>query len=285
MAWAWEQLSECRAAGDKLTLLALAWRADESGVTVAGPRTLMDLTRLEERGLRRCLAVLIEQELIVRYPRKRKDGSDGSALTVLNLGEPLDVGSYEFTLGAPEGVVRRPPPGGHTGHPGVVGTPPPTVKNTYNSPALSRRESAEEKQLALDSAEPSPVMYRGKRVPAVIWEQAAALLGVFNEATGRRLGGRTMTGGPSPVVKQIIGAILARPEVAPDAWEAAVRNTVANPPRWIEGPVQIGHVFGERAAEWALANQGRVASARDPEKQKRVDEFMGALAALTGEEK
>jgi hypothetical protein len=104
---------------------------------------------------------------------------------------------------------------------------------------------------------PSPdVRYQGRVVPPVIVGHARELLGVFNDCTNRDLGAEKADGKPSPALTQIIGAMLARPQVTPVDWERAVRNTVAAPPSWLEGPVQIGTIFGERAAEHALSNTG-----------------------------
>jgi hypothetical protein len=48
--------------------------------------------------------------------------------------------------------------------------------------------------------------------------------------------------------------MIPREGVTLETWEAAVRRTVANPPGWVDGrPLVLGDVFGERAAERALA--------------------------------
>lgn len=278
--WAWSNLDKCGSPGEKLTLLALAWKCDEQGVTWVGPRLLMEMTQLEHRGLKRCMSKLCDLELITRYRRMRKDGSDGSGLTVLNMnGEDLDLDAYQFVLGEPEGrVVRKPPPGGPGDHARGASTPPPTRSTTE-----SLLPSGQEGEGALERVK--PVTYNRRRVPPPIVEGAEELLKDFNEATGRSLGARGADGNASPPLRQIIGAMLARPEVGPDVWAEGIRNTVTNPPGWVgDRVVQIGDVFGDRAAEWAFSNKGKVAArtAKDPAKQKRVDNFMEILSRHTG---
>lgn len=102
-----------------------------------------------------------------------------------------------------------------------------------------------------------PVTYRSRRVPREVVDSATRLLAVFSEATGRPFRARTDAGDVLPALRQVIGALLTRPEVEEEAWERAIRNTVANPPGFVDGALVIGHVFGERAADHALANPGR----------------------------
>lgn len=92
--------------------------------------------------------------------------------------------------------------------------------------------------------------YRGKRVPAETAAHAERLLDAFNDATGRDLAA-------APNLRQIAGALLERPDIPIDRWARAITNTIANPPAWVEGPIQIGHIFGDKAADHALANTGR----------------------------
>lgn len=99
------------------------------------------------------------------------------------------------------------------------------------------------------------VTYQGKRVSPETVADAERLLDIFNVTAGRSLGAWTTNGRPSPACKQIIGAMLARPDVTFDQWKNGVKRTIQSPPAWISEPVQIGHVFGEKAAEWALTDQ------------------------------
>lgn len=99
----------------------------------------------------------------------------------------------------------------------------------------------------------SSVKYRGKKVPPPIVENATRLLGVYNEVTERSLGARKADGTPSSNLTQILGALLDRPEVTVAEWETGIRRIAAYPPEWVNGSgLQIGHVFGERGANWTL---------------------------------
>lgn len=125
-------------------------------------------------------------------------------------------------------------------------------------PNLTSPDLEEQRVAAPGGAPTSPslprVNYRGKRVDGDTVAAAVRLLEVFNGSTGRQLGATGADGRPSPALKQIVGAMIIRPQVSGEQWEAAIRRTVTSPPSWVEGPLQLGHVFGERAAEHALAN-------------------------------
>lgn len=94
------------------------------------------------------------------------------------------------------------------------------------------------------------ITYRGKRIADADAKAARHLLTVFNEATGRDLSADSH-------LKQIAGALLARAEIRTERWERAIQNTVANPPSFVDGDVQLGHIFGPKAADHALANKGK----------------------------
>jgi DNA-binding transcriptional ArsR family regulator len=110
-------------------------------------------------------------------------------------------------------------------------------------------------------ARPKPMTYGRLKVPTETAEMAERLLATFNDATGSNLGGRKADGSPTGHLKQIVGAVMDREGEASEAdWHAAIRNTAANPPQWVEGRrLTLGHVFGARAADHALANTGAVA--------------------------
>lgn len=126
------------------------------------------------------------------------------------------------------------------------------------------------------------VRYRSKKVPPATVESAVRLLGVFTEVTGRKASPWTRAGEPSSDLKQVIGALLSR-DAGEEDWERAVRNSAVAPPSFVEGPLkQLGHVFGEKAAGWALANEG-VPAAESPrdralrEKQEVADVDRAAM--------
>jgi hypothetical protein len=113
--------------------------------------------------------------------------------------------------------------------------------------------STEEREEPRAAARKS-VSYHGKRVEQSVVTDAERLCTVFAEATGKACAPRTRAGDATPALKQIVGALMAREDVTLATWEAAVRRTVANPPGWVDGrPLVLGDVFGERAAEHALA--------------------------------
>jgi hypothetical protein len=102
------------------------------------------------------------------------------------------------------------------------------------------------------------ITYDGQRVSGETVLDALQLLAVFNSATERDLGAWTATKKPSPALRQIIGGLLSRPEVEAVRWANAIRNTVSNPPDFAKGrSLQLGDVFGTRAADHALTNPGR----------------------------
>lgn len=119
-----------------------------------------------------------------------------------------------------------------------------TVSGPSGEGPLTEQEQEQEQEQQLPR-----ISYAGKRVPPETVKAAARLLEAFNAATGRTLGSTTH-------LKQIAGALLARPDVDVEAWERAIGNTVRNPPSFVAGPVQLGHVFGEKAADHALGNDG-----------------------------
>lgn len=125
------------------------------------------------------------------------------------------------------------------------------IRNPETVPGPSGEGPLTEPEQETEQEQPLPrISYAGKRVPPDTVKGAAHLLNKFNEATGRTLGSTSH-------LKQIAGAMLARPDTDLTAWERAIRNTVRNPPSFIAGAVQLGHVFGERAADHALANDGK----------------------------
>lgn len=133
-----------------------------------------------------------------------------------------------------------------------------------------------------DNSDPVVMQYARQDVRASVLFLADGLLATFNAATGKRLGTRDASGKPSPDVKQIVGAILARPVASPDEWQAAVWNTVANPPGWHDGPVKIGTIFGPKAAGEALCNDGvrRGRAARQDAAAAESARFQDALTSF-----
>lgn len=121
-----------------------------------------------------------------------------------------------------------------------------------------------------------PVTYNKKPVPERVVHDAEALLMEWSLASGRRMAAwHDSGGGITPNMRQVIGALLERPDVSRADWRRAVVNTWRNPPGWADGrPLQIGDVFGARAAGHALANTGE--KARKPG-EIRSGDFLALL--------
>jgi hypothetical protein len=130
----------------------------------------------------------------------------------------------------------------------------PTLGGSDPGDAPVKEGSTSQKQEGKDGSRSSrPVSYRGKRVPVDVVADAERLLGVFCEVAARNLSPRTRADEPSADLKQIIGALLERDGVGADEWERGIRAFAVNPPDWVDGPLQVGTVFGARASGWVLA--------------------------------
>jgi hypothetical protein len=120
--------------------------------------------------------------------------------------------------------------------------------------------------------------YSGRRIPRALVEAGERVLAGYNEAFGRRLGRRTADGRLSPALRQIVGAMLARPEVDVETWLRAIACVASNPPGWCDGrTVAVGDIFGIKAAEHALANPGRRG---DPRRSKDRPEAAARVMAM-----
>lgn len=159
---------------------------------------------------------------------------------------PLWLRDHEPQAPEREGGGKTPrvasaPEGGGTGVAGGVAPMPPEPSIEPSIEPSSSLAGAR----ASEPPQPKPLSYRGKRVPAEVAAEVDRLLDVFAEVTGRSRRSQ-------PARKQVAAALMARPEVDGAAWEAGIRAVVANPPDWWDGPPEVGHVFGERAADWTL---------------------------------
>ena len=85
MTWAWHQHIP---SGEKLVLLALADRADDSGHCFPGLETLSEKTSMSRRGIQKVLAKLEERKLIARG-RRYIDGRRSSNQYSLRIGSGL----------------------------------------------------------------------------------------------------------------------------------------------------------------------------------------------------
>jgi hypothetical protein len=256
ITWAFQQTPAN--SGLKLLLVALANDAGKHGVTFTGQATLADACSCKRETITRNLALLEEAGYIARVRRTRKNGSRTSDYTVLAPGWP-DRGAMITATGeeVPDVVIGMTTPG-QCEESSREEIPPTNVRKSGGP------EPSEEPSESLGSRARKPVSYRGQRVPREQVDAAERLLAAFSAATGRSLGAFAGDGSPSPSLRQIIGAMRLRPEVTEPEWEQAIRHTVEAPPGFVDGPVQLGHVFGERAADHALANPGRRRGGQPP---------------------
>lgn len=261
ITWAFER--EVRNGGQKFLLVALANEANKSGVTFVGQQLLAEACSCTRETVSRNMVALERAGLIARVQRRRGNGSRTSDYTIL-------APAWEDRGSMREAVAEEVPDA-------VMAL---TMRGAKSSRAESSRDEDRPRHVTNSGgpepgeepgalsvgarAKAKPVTYHGKRVPDETVAAAVHLLDVFCQAARRRIGSRDGTGGASPALKQIVGALMARPEVTAPEWEQAVRNTVASPPPWVDGQVQLGHVFGERAADHALVNPGKVKGATDP---------------------
>lgn len=135
------------------------------------------------------------------------------------------------------------------------------------------------KEREKEPARKKAVKYQGKPVSPLVAENAQRLLVAFNEATGRNLSPFTGSGRQSDHLTRILGAFDLHPDATLDEWEQGIRLVVASPPSWVDGPVDIGDIFGPKSAGRTL---GRVAEQRNGHRSGngRVAEGQSVLSML-----
>lgn len=136
----------------KLLLVAIAWVADEDGVTIKSQPTIAARMGKDPRWVREHLPTLAEEGLLTRYRRHRMNGSRTSDLTVLNVprDEPIDLANYSGIVGDREpGDVE--PTGGFSpgGLPADIRqptgeNPPGHTDQPVNKPANGKKKEARE---------------------------------------------------------------------------------------------------------------------------------------------
>lgn len=247
MSWVFKH-SEAKL-GARLALLVLADHAKDDGTnTYPSLATIAAEARLSRNGARECLKRLEEDGSIV---------ADGVA----------DKGQVRWrVIMADEGVQNLEPPSSSLAEGGQAAWPEPSIEP---SSSVGARASA--------------VTIGGKRVPQVLVTRAEYALSVYGEGTGRKLRPYTAAGKPSEALKRILSRLVEYPDTDEAALTQIVRNALVNPPSWVEGQVQVGDIFGPKAFERALVNDGRPQrSGTDPAKQERIDRFGKAYEELTG---
>lgn len=268
-AMAWAVNHKLPEGNEKLLLVILGNFAGPHGICYPGHETLARMCPCSVRTVGRRMQDLEALDLIARAPRFRVNGSRTSDWIVL--------GPHEYR-GGPGQMIE---PTADDAPPKVLAliTPPfipPSAKMAGGDqmPTGARpsangggsRTVQEEPPSLLPSfgemdrvaAAPQAVRYYGKRVPGTVVTAALDALTLFNELGGRKLAPWRSDGRPSQHLREIIGAMLAHEEATHTDWERALRNTFANPPGWAGDRVlQIGDVFGKKAADHALCNSGK----------------------------
>lgn len=279
MSWALDQKLDDD--GLKVLLIAMGDAADDNGVTIKGQVALAKKLTRSDRTIRERMRRLEEMGLIARVQRRRPNGSRTSDYSVMapnaasrapmveGDGEELPQVVVDLTIPAKDNrqdasgrsVEEGGSPEAKVGVTGRQASGPDPSENPSDPQTSSEGDARETTARVLeliptDSPCPRSMTYHGKRVSPKVLSLAVSLLDDFNREAGRRLGVLDGAGKASPALKQVVGALIARPGVHGDAWKTAVVNTIANPPGWADGQVQLGTIFGERAAEHALANTG-----------------------------
>jgi hypothetical protein len=206
---------------------------------VATKEAVQGLSGVSESTFKRSVRKLEALGLLLR--QERKDDRGGTLPNRYVLLEP----AADQTRGA-------------TDHPRVAdGSPDDPPNARPGSQSKKKNPVPDGTGNALAKIVDKPVSYRGKPVKPEVVGRAEGALAVFNEMTGRGLGARTTDGHASAMLKQIIGTMLEWPDVTAEEWATAIRHTVENPPDWVDGKqMQIGHIFGARAVQHALSNDG-----------------------------
>lgn len=229
--------------GDKLVLLALADDADQDGVYHNGRRHLARGCGLSDRAVTDAFARLEEAGHVHRHPRYGEGGA--------RLSDVVRVGGSPSNqlLGGLEPTARgsRPRDDGSLTEALQASSQPSLLVSSVSedTPAAQKRNG-----VARQLRKPK---YNGKPVPMATVHLAERLLATFNRETKRKLPAWQSDDRLSPYLRQIVGALLTRSHVEEGEWHAAVKAVVAKPFDWIKGRVEIGHIFGERAADHALA--------------------------------
>lgn len=132
MQWAWSQ--ETKSSGERLVLLALADHAGEDGECWPSTGRIADKCAMHERTVRHHIDSLDERGVISKHERRRrKDGTLGTWLYILNLdqrvpvasGDSQPVATCDRTTGDPLPVVHRVPMPAH--EPSLLNPHEPTV--------------------------------------------------------------------------------------------------------------------------------------------------------------
>lgn len=270
ITWGYQQ--ECRTPVEKFVLVTVCNEADKSGVTFAGQARIAGACGATARTVSEHLGALEGRGVLARVRRHRPNGSRTSDYIILAPG-PVDRGAMipASSEEVPDAVFRLTADlHEDSSHEGGGGTRPVSSSKTTRTTARQETLDGSGSSAPGKKSARRSVTYRGAKVPEALVRVAEELLADFNAAFERKLSPWTEDGKPQPVLRQIIGALRARPDVEPGDWKRAIGNTAANPPGWAaDRQMQIGDVFGEKAADHALANTGQPPNGRRSRSQDR----------------
>lgn len=269
--WYWQRWAFGQRVGNpvrKLILTALAAKAEsDTGYCYAAQEELASYAECDERTVRRHLAGLEESGMLTRRHEYRQGGgrlADGFLL--------LD-GRASFW---PDGT---PIPDNLTGtayrtEEGVI----PDRAASALQPSTTTLDLSEERASA------PVVKVGGKVVPQPLVAQAERALAVYCDQTERKLRPYGATGKPSESLTRILSRLLDAEPMTNERVEEIVRNVLANPPSWVEGQVEIGDIFGPRAFERALSNDGKPTGRKavEAEREERRARRRAARDRLAG---
>jgi helix-turn-helix protein len=286
-ATSWALRQQTGGHGPKLLLLVLANHASPAGIAFPGRKTLADECECRPATITANMKLLESVGLIRRHERRRQSGSRTSDWIILapklrDRGEMLDADPDEYPQTIADQAKRSGTEtesevlSGSKNDPGQVrfsGGPyeqseeqsaTPSLEDVEgvgnDGPSSSKMEVDRQPVAQVRAREGAqggmrarrPFSYRGRSVSAELELQAECLLGVFNDATGKRFGPWTADGRASPTLKQVAGALLDEAEDL-QVWARGIRSMAQDPPSWLDGPWTVGHMFGERARQTTLA--------------------------------
>lgn len=258
MTWVFEHSAATE--GNRLVLLSLANHAHADG-SMAFPSvaTVAHEARMSPRGAQKCLRKLEEASMIERTDKH----SSGTNIYRVIMDESVSIGGGEHRSG-----VNGATPGGEPEFTQTVKEPSPSLQLVGES----SDGSGEPRGRGVNG---TPVKIDGKVVTAKEIELGQISVDAWNATTGHRLGAWTGRGKPSTVLKQAVMRIREYPHVTADDLRGYVKNSVANPPGFVDGPLSFGHVFGPHAFQHAMANDGKPKLTKGEKTSARVRELLG----------
>lgn len=244
----------------QLLLVALAWIADEDGVTFKSQATLAARVGRDPRWIREHLPALAEAGLVSRVRRHRPNGSRTTDLLVLNVprATPLDLSIYDGIVGELE-PGDRPPTGGIP--PGGLPAESRQATGGFSPPRSSPLDStSQKKECSARASKPDPCRWPDGHRPTHAEEQTAEVLAaVAAEHQSKAVS-----------LPALAAAVAAEPEVDHvreahrlRSWAADrdIRDVVATYRNWIKRADRVARpTNGHRTLPAARGPNGRQAA-------------------------